>query len=112
MENKNLIIFITAILILICIVFAIIQKNKKDDFNRNNEENGFSVSYKEEIDEKTGEKYYQVYNDNNGEVIANVTEEWQTQIYIDNPGYVENQLSTEEYENTITGSTWIEETSE
>lgn len=92
MEKKNIIIIFAIAIIAICLIVGI-NNNKKEDLD-----NGVvTSSYREINNEVTGEKYYQVYNENTGEIIANVTEEYQVDIYLDNPDYVENNSIDDTY---------------
>ena len=90
--NNRIVVAIAIVLILICLIFAITNKNEDIDSETNVEESEISVDYREITNEATGETYYQVYNDKTGEVIANVAEEHQVDLYIDNPDYVEAEI--------------------
>ena len=91
-RNNKLVMIIAVALILVCLIFALTNKNDDVDNLTNNGENKVSVNYREISNEVTGETYYQVYNEETGEVIANVVEEHQVDLYIDNPDYVETEV--------------------
>lgn len=91
--NSKIIVIIAVTLILICLIFAITNKNDNEIIENNGEETEISVDYREMTNEVTGDTYYQVYNEKTGEIIANVAEEHQVDLYIDNPYYVEAEIS-------------------
>ena len=92
-KNNKITVAIAIIIILICLIFAITNKNEDIDSETNVEESEISVDYREITNEATGETYYQVYNEKTGEIIANVAEEYQVDLYIDNPDYVEAEIN-------------------
>lgn len=86
MEKKTIIMLIACIVIIICLVFA--GSNNKFEIDEiKNESINKNLNYKPIIDNDTGDTYYQIYNEDNGDVIANVIEEKDIQIYLDNPEY-------------------------
>lgn len=87
MERKNIILIISAILIIICFVFML-KGNKTNNAQKTDGTVDIEVNYNEVVDETTGEKYYQIYNEETGEEMTTVTDEAMLQMYIDNPDFV------------------------
>lgn len=101
MERKNIILIISALLIIICFVFMF-KGNKTNNAQKTDGTVDIEVNYNEVVDETTGEKYYQIYNKETGEEMTNVTDEAMLQMYIDNPDFVgveheENSNQPREY---------------
>lgn len=99
MEKKDFLRIVAILIILICLIVAISGNIKKE--NVDTTQNDIVSNYREIVDNTTGETYYQVYNENTGEIIANVIEEYQVDIYLDNPDYVEVTDNEEIFEEDI-----------
>lgn len=92
MDKKNLIIIVAGILIIICLVFGLSEKDKSKTDNDANEKVDVSLEYREVSNEITDEKTYQIYNPDTGEIVTEVKEEYQIQMYLDNPDFVEADI--------------------
>ena len=88
MDRKTLIILLAAVVIIICLVFGFSNKDTENSNVENNIETNINVNYNQVTDEITGETYYQIYNEETGEVMHNVIDEAALQMYIDNPDFV------------------------
>ena len=88
MDRKTLIILLAAVVIIVCLVFGIGSKDTENSNIKNNNETNIIINYNQVTDEATGKTYYQIYNEETGEVMHNVVDEAALQMYIDNPDFI------------------------
>ena len=107
MERKNIIIIILACIIIICILIPVLSKTTKKSENVENLE--CVAEYREMQDEDTGKIYYQIYDKNTGEIIANVDEEYLVEAYLDKPNYAGDEYHQESEDIDLPETIEIEE---
>ena len=97
-STNKLVIVIAIILIIVCLIAG---KNKNQEVDIINQENGQQVkevTYNTVTNETTGEEEYVVYDKDTGREITRVQDEHQLKIYEINPNYEELPVESQEYQ--------------
>lgn len=99
MENKKLIVVICGIIL---IIFFVLILNDKSNNRINQNKKTVELNYNIVMDNSTGDKYYQIYDVDNGQVVRNVTDEASVKMYLENPDFV----GTDEYDEYDNPNVW------
>lgn len=99
MENKKLIVVICGIIL---IVFFVLILNYKSNNGFDKDKKSVELNYNIVMDNSTGDKYYQIYDVDNGQVVRNVTDEASVKMYLENPDFV----GTDEYDEYDNPNVW------